>query len=208
MTRFLWLLGIVLVTGCAGVRPTAPTNYVPPSTNKLGVHISSAQEHAVKTSDAVKAAAAKAASAKQRIKAIQLAVKDQPPVLTLAVQVEGDIDSLTQSLLDASNEVTALQGQLVSAQTEKAVVQGQVNEQTVLLNQANTERNAAVTQSKIDRGNAHKFKAILIILATLAVGVVMFGIFGVKAFVPPLVWVTIGAPTAIGIFLFFWLGSG
>lgn len=202
------IAALVCLTSCAGGLRPDPRIYVPPSTSKLGTHITSAQEHAARTSDAVKSAAARVLTAKERIKMLQEAVKDQPPILSLAVQLEGDVDVLTGILLSAGAEITALQGQLEAAQGEKAAIQKQVNDQTDLLNKANMERNAAITQGAIDKRNAHKFKAILIIIATLAVGAVMFGLFGMKAFAPPLLWVMLGAPSAVGIFLFFWLGSG
>ncbi len=208
MKQLLLPLLAVLAVGCSSVKPDARTNYVAPSAAKLGQHISSAQEGATRVASGVKAASEKAKTVKERLQVLKKAVENQPPVLSLAIQIEGDVDVLTSILLSAGNEIQSLQAQLDSAQTERGVLQGEVNKQTDLLNKANMERNAAITQSKIDRDNAHQFKAILMILAGAAVVVIMFGIFRLKAFVPPLLWITLGGTAAIGIFLFFWLGSG
>lgn len=208
MTKFVLPLAALLVVGCSSMRPDARTNYVPPSTAPLGMHITSAQEQAVKTSSAITAAAAKAKTAKEKIRVIQKAVENQPTILTLAVDVEGDIDQLTAILLSAATANAELQSQLAQAQAEKVTLQKQVGDQTILLNTANTERNAAITQGAVDKRNAHKFKWIIIGLAVAATGLIVFAIAGVAAFAPPLVWVTVGAPAAVGTFLFFWLGSG
>lgn len=190
------------------MRPDARTNYAPPSTSKIGMYISNAQEQADKTGRSIAAAAAKAKTAKDRIKVIQKAVAEQPPVLVLAQELEGDIDDLTGFLSAAANTNGELQGQLVQTQAAKTELQGEVGAQTLLLNTANTERNAAITQGAIDKRNAHRFKWIIIGLAVAATALAVFAIAGVAAFVPPLVWVTAGAPLAVGTFLYFWLGSG
>lgn len=208
MKQFLLPVAAFLVVGCSSMKPNARTNYTPPSTSKIGMHISNAQEQAGKTAASLAAAAAKAKTAKDRIKVIQKAVEGQPPVLVLAQQLEGDIDDLTALLLGASSSNELLRGQLQEAQTARDALQLQVNDQTELLNKANTERNNAITQGAIDKRNAHKFKWIIIGLAVAAAGLLVFGIFGGAAFAPPLLYLTLGGPAAIGTFLFFWLGSG
>lgn len=212
----------LMASACSSIKPNARTNYVAPSTSQVRADVISAQEHATsigrhadKTSAGLTAASAKAKTAKDRIIVIQKAVAEQPAILTLAKQVEGDLDDLTRILLETTtenealkNEATGLQGNLTSAQTNITSLQSKVSEQTVLLNTANTERNAAITQSTIDKTNAHKFKAIIIGVATLAALAIMFGLFKFAMFAPPLLWATIAVPSAVGIFLFFWLGSG
>lgn len=212
----------LMASACSSMKPNAPTNYVAPSTGQVRQNVTNAQEHATsigkhadKTSAGLTAAAAKAKTAKERIIVIQKAVAEQPAILTLAKQVEGDLDDLTKILLETTTEndalkedVQKLQSTLTTAQTNITTLQNKVSEQTTLLNTANTERNAAITQSTIDKGNAHKFKAIIIGVVTLAVLAILFGVFKFAMFAPPILWVTIAAPSAVGIFLFFWLGSG
>jgi hypothetical protein len=216
------LLVVSLGCSCTSMKPNARTNYVAPSSNVLGSHITNAQArttsaraHATKTSAALAAAAAKAKTAKERILVIEKAVEKTPPILTLAKQVEGDIDDLTKLLLDANTSNDSLKVDLNStaqalsdAVVAKASLQKQIDDQTVLLNQANVERNAAITQGAVDKRNAHKFKWIIIGLAVGAAGLVVFAIFGALSFAPPLLYLMIGAPAAVGTFLFFWLGSG
>lgn len=224
MKKFMPLFVVSLAMifcACASTKPMARTNYTAPSTSKLGLNISSAQDsatsagvHAKKNEAAVTAAAAKAKTAKDRIVVLENAVKDQPSVLSLAKQVEGDIDDLTALLLNANdenkflqNDITTTLEQLKKAQDEKVILQADVLKQTTLLNTANRERNEAITQGAIDKRNAHRFKAIIIGVSVFAVGAIMFGLFKFAAFAPPLVYATIAAPTAVGVFLYFWLGS-
>lgn len=208
MKQFLLPLAAFVVVGCSSMKPNARTNYVPPSTSKIGMHITNAQEQAGKTSAAIAAAAAKAKTAKERIKVIEKAVEGQPPVLALAQQLEEDIDELTAILLDAQSTSGLLLDQLHAAQAAKDELQQEVNGQTILLNTANRERNEAITQGAIDKRNAHRFKWIIIGLAVAAAGLAVFAFAGVAAFAPPLLYLTIGAPAAVGTFLFFYLGSG
>jgi hypothetical protein len=204
------------------MKPNARTTYTAPSATKIGLHISNAQDrnisaiaHAKKTAAAVTAAALKAKTAKDRIIVIEKAVAQTPPVLALAKQVETDIDDLTALLLQAHDENDFLQGdltitqtELAKAQTEKATLQTQVNGQTILLNTANSERNAAITQGAVDKKHAHEYKFFIIGLAVFATGAIMFALFRGLAFVPPLAYATIAAPAAVGVFLYFYLGSG
>jgi lipid II:glycine glycyltransferase (peptidoglycan interpeptide bridge formation enzyme) len=138
---------------------------------------------------------------------------EQPTLNSLAVSIKGDVDALTQILLNANDENESLKAdlaqtseQLRQAQIQSEDLQTQINAQTAALNEANKNLNAALAQSAVDRRNAHKFKGIIMGIAVLAVAAVLFGIFGYKVFAPPLLWILIGAPTAVGIFLFFWLG--
>lgn len=209
MKRFLPFLALAaFALGACSSVPNNKINYTAPSTGRVQSSVASAQTNADKTSATLTAAAAKAKTATEKIKVIEKAVENNPPVLTLAQDLHSDIDTLTQLLLDGTATNNELKADLGAAVVAIADLQIKVGEQTQLLNEANIRTNAALTQGKIDRDNAHKFKAILIGLGTLAALAIMFGFLGVKMFVPPLLWATLAVPSAVGVFLFFWLGSG
>lgn len=195
------------LSACSAV-PNNKINYVPPSAARVSQSVDSATAHSGRLSASLAAAAAKAKTATDRIEVLEKAVEATPPILTLAQQVHGDLDDLTKLLFDSNAENEELKKDLGGAVKAIADLQVEVGQQTAQLNQANANLNAAITQGAIDKRNAHKFKWIIIGLAVAATGLLVFGIFGAGSFAPPLLYVLLGAPSAVGTFLFFWLGSG
>lgn len=218
--RTLVLVGIVgLLAACSSV-PNAKTNYAPPSVTQVTTHVTSAQEHvtsaskhSAKITNAIGSATTRAKTVSEKLVKLAELTTEQPTLNSLAVSIKGDVDALTQSLLDAnvenddlSKDLNVTAEALRQAQLKSVDLQTQITTQTTQLNEANKNLNAALAQSAVDRHNAHVFKGIIIATSVVAVAAVMFGIFGYAAFMPPLVWAMIGAPTIIGVFLFFWLG--
>jgi hypothetical protein len=222
MKKFLPLLAAVslLFASCA-TRTPLKTNYTPPSTVPVQQSVTDAQtkatsikKHADTTGTSIAAAAAGAKTAQDRIVLLLQATKDQPTIQEMVRLVGNDLTAITLNLATAKEEIAGLQfdvqglqATLADAQKQIATLKQQVGDQTLLLNKANENANAAMAQSDIDKANAHKFKAILIGLAVAAVAAVLFGIFRFALFAPPLLWVLLGLPTIVGVVLFFWLGS-
>lgn len=218
--RTLVLVGLACLTAACSSVPNAKTNYVAPSTGQVRMHVSNAQEHVASASkkatnitNEVGSATARAKSASEKLVKLAELTTEQPTLHSLAVSIKGDLDALTQHLLNADRENEALKEELKQttaaldkAQTKGADLQKQIDAQTTLLNTANENLNSALAQSAIDRHNAHVFKGIIIGISVFAVAALLFGIFGYAAFAPPLLWVMLGAPTLVGIALFFWLG--
>lgn len=197
-----------LSLGACSAVPNNRINYVPPSTTPIRQSVDTARDHADKTSAALAAAAAKAKTATDRIVVLEKAVAESPPILTLAQGVHGDLDDLTKLLYSSTAENDALKTSLNTASTQISQLQDKVNAQTAQLNTSNDNLNKAITQGALDKKHAHEYKWMLIGLATAAAGLLVFAIFGAVSFTPPLLYVLIGAPAAVGTFLFFWLGSG
>lgn len=218
--RTLVLVGIACLTVACGSVPNAKTNYVAPSYGQVGTHVTSAQDHvtsaskkAANVTNAISSATTRAQTASEKLVKLAELTTEQPTLNSLAVSIKGDVDALTQTLLDATTENKSLQTDLDvtaealrQAQINGLDLQKQMNAQTTLLNTANKNLNAALAQSAVDRHNAHVFKGIIIGISVVAVAAVMFGIFGYAAFAPPLLYAMLGAPTITGIVLFFWLG--
>jgi chromosome segregation ATPase len=237
MKKFLPFLAILSLgfASCAGPKANYKTNYAPPSTVGTKTSISGGQanvtsaqarakeqgERIARSSTHVKAAAAKAKTAKERLVVLEKATTKEPEVHALVLQITDDVDALTQELLGANMENDALssvnssliidlgkaQDQLRAAQVQLDAATKAINAQTQTLNATSKTLNEQIVQGATDKRNAHKFKFIIIGTVVFALGAVMFGIFGVASFLPPLLYVTLGAPAAVGVFLYFWLGS-
>lgn len=222
MKKFLPLLAAVsLVLSSCSTRTPLKTSYTPPSTVPVSQSVTKAQtqttsikNHADTTGKSIADAAAQAKSAQDRIALLLKATESQPTLHEMVSLIGDDLTKITLSLKTANDEiiklrqdVIGLQSTLTEAQTQVVTLKSQVDGQTVLLNKANENANAAITQSSIDKANAHKFKAIIIGIAVFGVAAVLFGIFRFTLFAPPLLYVLIGLPTIVGIALFFWLGS-
>lgn len=237
MKKYLPFLAVLSLgfASCAGPKANYKTNYAPPSTVGVSNSISggaakvaSARTTAVSQGERIKksaahvlAAAAKAKTAADRLKVIEKAVEPTPEVHTLVLQVEADVDALTQELLGVKAENDGLesankslildlddsQKNLTDAQSQVAQLKAAIQTQTTTLNETSRKLNDQIVQNAIDKNNAHKFKAIIIGSVSLMLLALMFGLFRGAAFVPPLLWVTIAAPAGLAIFLYFWLGS-
>lgn len=218
--RTLVLVGIAcIVTACSSV-PNAKTNYVAPSTGQVRTHVTSAQgsvasasTKATNVTNAISSATTRAQAASEKLVKLAEMTAEQPTLNSLAVSIKGDVDALTQILMNANAENESLKADLGQtaeslrqAQIQSLDLQTQINTQTNQLNEANKNLNSALAQSAVDRHNAHVFKGIIIGTSVFAVAAILFGIFGYAAFAPPLLYAMLGAPTIVGIALFFWLG--
>lgn len=224
MKKLLPLLAAVCLAfsfvSCA-TQPALKTNYTPPSTTQIKQSVTTAQEktasigkHADTSAKSLTEAAAKTKTAQDRITLLLQVTKDQPTLQEMVRLVGNDLTQITLSLNTAQGEigqlqldVQSLESTLTHAQLQIIDLRDQVEKQTGLLNDANRNANALMAQSAIDKANAHKFKAIILITAVLGVGALLFGIFGLRVFAPPLLWLLLGLPTVVGTVLFFWLGS-
>lgn len=209
MRTFLLPLMASLVLGlsaCTSTAPRARINYVPPSTVPIKQSVVKAQTHAETTHVKITDAQIKALAAKENIVKLEGVLADQPVVVALAQAVHKELDELTLLLMGANYSNEQLKLELGQTTLKIDSLQLQVNTQTTQLNERGEQLNKALAQGEIDRANAHKFKAILVFLGTLAVLAVIFGLFGMRMFVPPILWLTIGAPAATAAFLFFYLG--
>jgi peptidoglycan hydrolase CwlO-like protein len=224
MKTTLPLLAAILGLGFASctTAPNNKTNYAAVSVGPARTSVAnaqsrveSAQARTKKSSAYVTAAKGKAKTATERIVQIEkLSKPAQPEIHSLALQVHADLDLLTQELLGALTENAELSTDLVETKASLTQATAQLvqvqkdNDQMVgLLNDSNRKLNAAIIQGAKDKSNAHKFKWIIIGLAVAAAGIGVFAIFGAAAFVPPLIYLTVGGPAAVGTFLFFYLGS-
>lgn len=224
MKKFFSLLAAVSLAfalGSCATKPILKTNYTPPSTTEVRQSVTTAQEQttsigkrADKSAKSISDAAAGTKTAQDRIVLLLGLTKDQPTIQEMVRLVGNDLTAITLNLGTAKDEIAGLQfelqglqGTLAGAQTQIGTLKQQVDTQTEKLNEANRNANAAIAQSGIDKANAHKFKAIIIISTVLALGAILFGIFRFAIFAPPLLYALIGLPTVVGIVLFFWLGS-
>lgn len=206
--KTLLIVGVFgLLSACAAA-PNNKINYVAPSTTALRHSVETVRDRSTEITKSHAAAIAKATTVKEKLKVLQKAVEDSPPILQLAVDIEGKVDDLTQLLLSAESSNVALQQSNTTALDQITVLQGKVQDQTNLLNTANDNLNKAITQGALDKKHAHEYKWALIALAVGATGFLVFAIFGAASIAPPLLYVLLGAPTAVGTMLFFWLGSG
>lgn len=208
MKRILLLLSIAFALGACSTTPNNKINYTAPSTAPLRQSIETVRDHSNDISKAHTAAIAKATTVKDKLKVLQKAVENSPPILQLAVDIEGKVDELTNLLLTAEASNTALRQVVDVSLSQVATLQAKVQAQTDLLNTANDNLNKAITQGALDKKHAHEYKWTLIALAVGATGLLVFSIFGAVSFVPPLLYVLLGAPGVVGTFLYFWLGSG
>lgn len=224
MKKLLPLLAAVslaLAFGSCSTKQPLKTNYMPPSTTEVRQSVTTAQErttsigqHATKSSKSIADAAAGTKTAQDRITLLLQATKDQPTIQEMVRLVGNDLTAITLNLATAKDEIAGLQFDVQSLQATLGTAQNQITDlkkqvdtQTGSLNEANRNANAAMVQSAIDKANAHKFKAIIIITTVLALGAILFGVFRFAVFAPPLLYVLIGLPAVVGIALFFWLGS-
>lgn len=192
-----------LVASCA-----APRQYVAPSVEptRAGItasqnKVASAQKHVADAQGHVTKAQTNSTSIKELAEKIQGDKEATDNIRQLAAQLLKDNDALMQELtttqealrqsqLDQADAQTAL----AQSQANASTLQGKIEAQTKTLN--TTAADLAVTKSAY-----HKLKFAVIALAMALTVFVVFSIAGVAAFAPPLLYVTIGAPVAIGFFL-------
>lgn len=210
------------LSACSSVPPNARVNYVPPSvvpvtTSVSGAQtsISSARKHADIQTVNLAAAHAKATAATENVIKIEGEAANLPVILGLAKQAHKDLDELTALLIGTTTEnaglITDLDNTRLKLQTALTVdipkLKADGELVTNQLNERGRQLNEALAQGEIDKKNAHTFKAIIIGTVGIALVCLMFGLFSYAAFAPPLLYVTLGAPAAASVFLFFWLGS-
>ena len=139
----LSVLSVVAFASCAA--PRSALHYSPPSVAPVRQDISNVQSHVANAQTHAQKAKAAIADAKK------LAPAD-PPELKLALDVaDGEIDGLTY-------ELNSAQTALKSANSRINNLEGKIGEQTNLLNTANDEKNAAITEAAAAAHRYHKLK--------------------------------------------------
>ncbi len=211
-------LALGLGASCSQVPSRGRINYAAPTLNPVRSGIATAQDrllsartHITKSSGATAAAAKKAKTAKDRLVVVEKAVTKDETTHSLVLQVQQDVDSLTNDLLTAQTENTALtqdvqasQTSLATAQTRAADLQKQINTQTADLNEANRIRNLAIDQAEAANAHVHKLKFWICTLAAAATLLLVTRFTGVLAPLlgPYALILYVAAPAAV--FGFLW----
>jgi uncharacterized phage infection (PIP) family protein YhgE len=175
----------------------AQQKFVAPSVQPTRAAITSAQEHTVKVREHVVKATERATTAKAKVVQLEKNLATQPENLKLAVEVHGELDALTQSLLDATNELDQTKESLADAQGKLTTAEGKINQ---LAADANRVIEAAARQ----KTKYHRLK-----FAACAIGAGLAGWLLIKfkfalAFLGPYaIAVMIGGPAII--FAGLWL---
>lgn len=191
MNKLFWLVGLAVATtfcSCSTV-PRSAIRYSPPSVSPVRSAVTASQEH-------VSTAQVKAASATAKIEQLQKAVEKMPELMALANAAHQDLDDLTSELLATKTELS-------KAQTEITALEKKIGDQTVVLNQTIDEKNAAITARDVVAKAYHRLKFMVIGLAMALTAFLIYSIFRFVAFVPPILYLLIAAPLAVGAALLF-----
>lgn len=176
---------LLLATSCANPKRSA-IRYSPPSFTPIREKITDAQTSASGVKNAIE-------------KAQSLVGQDSVD--------PKNVPDLNAALADAHRFVEALGGNLVGAQEKTNFVESASKNQTVLLNNAIDEKNAAITERDVAVRKYHGLKFLVCLLAAGAVLSLAWRLRGLLAFIPPPYnFVAIGALPLI-TFTFLWVAE-
>lgn len=187
---------LVLMT-CIGLCSCAPTHLIAPSVEPVRTAITSAQGHTTRAQGQIKDASAHAKTATTKIGRLEKNLAKQPENLKLAQDVHGELDALTQSLLNATSELGQTQTALADSQKKLSVAEQQVN---TLADKANK----ALADADRQKVKYHRLKFGACALGAGLVGLVIFHFGRFLAFLGPYAWaVMLGGPAVVFAALWF-----
>lgn len=128
---------------------------------------------------------------------------DAPVLRLLVAEQNRQIDGLTQELLETQQALAETQSDLAVTQQELAKAQGNASKLQGDIQKQTDTLNATAADLAKTKSAYHKLKFAVIALAMAATVFLIYSVFNFAAFSPPLLYLTIGAPAAIGAFLLF-----
>lgn len=206
MKKFLTLAlaaAALLTCSCASTKRLSPT-YLPPSTTGTRVAVTAGQERVTSAQAHVTQAQTHAKAASAKIVELEKAVAESPTTLKLVVELRGDVDRLTEELIQTQEALASAQVSLIEAQQHATDLQGQINTQTQTLNTTietsnrNADKLASITKAY------HKLKFYVCSLAAACVGLLLWKFKAVLLFLGPYALIAmIAGPAAV--FGLLWL---
>ena len=201
----------VFSCACLALSSCAPTHFTAPSVQPTRAaitqaqgHVTRAQEHSTKTAASIKTASGHAKTATTKIGQLEINLAKQPENLKLAKDVHGELDALTQALLDAGNENAQTQAALKDTQVALADSQTKLSQAETKINKLAADANKAIQDADRQKVKYHRLKAGACTLAAGAVGFIIFHFGRFLAFLGPWAWaVMLGAPAVVFAALWF-----
>lgn len=199
----LALSAVALLTcSCASTRQLSPT-YLPPSVRPVAAAVSTGQAKVSEAQKHVTTAQTHAKAAAEKVKQIETATSATPEVMKLAQDASVEIDQLTTELTSTQEALTRAQTALADAQERSHGLQNQINAQTQTLNTTIETSNANAAKAAATEKAYHRLKFLVIGLAMALTAFLIYSIFRFAAFAPPLLYLLIAAPAAVGAALLF-----
>jgi multidrug resistance efflux pump len=175
----------------------APTHFAAPSAQPTRAAIATAQTHTTRAQTHIKTATDQAKTATTKTAQLEKNLAKEPENLKLAQDVHGDLDLLTQSLLNATSELGQTQAALADSQ-------GKLTALDLKVKKLSDDANAALAAFDRQKVKYHRLKLGACSIGAGLVGMVAFHFGRFLVFLGPYAWaVLLGAPAVTFAALWF-----